>query len=123
MQTILLVDDDDLFIEMIQKSLLRLDYTVVCARNGAEALKLYDPEKIHLVLTDLIMPDMEGLELITELHRSHPGTKIIAMSGGGRNHEHVFLRAAQHLGAMKILPKPFPLEVLEQAVKDALAAP
>ena len=123
MRQILLVDDDDLFGEVTQKSLARMGYAVVYARNGKEALQLYNPETIDLVVTDLIMPDKEGLELITELHRTHPEVKIIAMSGGGRNNPEVFLKAAKRFGAMKILAKPFPREALEQAVLECLEKP
>lgn len=122
MKKILLVDDDDLFAEMVQKTLTRFGYEVVRARNGRDALQLYDPGATDLVMTDLIMPDKEGLELITELRRAHPGVKIIAMSGGGRNSPEAFLKAAQKFGAMKILAKPFPQEVLLGTVKDCLDA-
>ncbi|MBI3878117.1 MAG: response regulator, partial [Verrucomicrobia bacterium] len=114
---------DDLFAEMIQKTLIRFGYEVVRARNGKEALELYDPQKVDLVLTDLIMPDKEGLELITELHRSHAGIKIIAMSGGGRNNPLAFLKAAEKFGATKILAKPFPQEALATAVRECLEKP
>ncbi|MFA6543185.1 MAG: response regulator [Limisphaerales bacterium] len=120
MKTILLVDDDELFGDMIQKTLLHLGYVVVRARDGNEALQLYDPLKVDLVLTDLIMPDKEGLELITELHRAHPGVKIIAMSGGGRNTPEEYLPVARFLGAMKTLTKPFRQEALAKALGECL---
>lgn len=85
MKTILLVDDDELFGDMVKKTLVRLGYAVLRARNGNEALPLYDPVTVELVLTDLIMPDKEGMELISELRRAYPAVRIIAMSGGGRN--------------------------------------
>ena len=120
MKTILLVDDDELFGAMLEKTLIHFGYKVVRAHNGQEALDLYDARTVSLVLTDLIMPDKEGLELITELRRTNPAVKVIAMSGGGRNNPEVFLRAAQHLGALKILAKPFPQEALAKAVFECL---
>lgn len=118
---ILLVDDDDLFAEMVRKFLDVSGHAVTRTRNGKEALKLYDPAQFSLVVTDLIMPDMEGLELILALRRTHPAVKIIALSGGGRNRPDTYLAIAQKAGAMRTLAKPFPLEKLAQAVRDCLA--
>ena len=120
MKTILLVDDDELFGDMVQRTLTKLGYAVLRARNGNEALQLYDPLKVDLVLTDLIMPDKEGLELIAELHRAHPAVKIVAMSGGGRNTPEEYLPIARHLGAMKTLTKPFQQEALAKALTESL---
>lgn len=69
---ILLVEDDDPFAAMVQKSLTSFGYTVVRTRNGREVLRAYDPQLVHLVLTDLLMPDMEGVELIMTLRKAHP---------------------------------------------------
>ena len=121
MKTILLVDDDDLFGDMVKKTLLHLGYAVVRAHNGNEALQLYDPLKVDLVLTDLIMPDKEGLELISELRHAHPTVKIIAMSGGGRNTPEEYLPIARLLGAVRTLTKPFEQEELAKALTDSLA--
>lgn len=123
MKTILLADDDDLFAEMIQQALVKFGYEVVHARNGNEALKLYDPQTIDLVLTDLIMPEREGVELIMTLRQRHPSVKVIAMSGGGLNQPNAYLSIAKRVGAVKTLAKPFPLEVLQLAVRECLDAP
>jgi FixJ family two-component response regulator len=71
-------------------------------------------------LTDLVMPDVEGIELICELQRLHPGIKIIAMSGGGRNHPETLLQPARLLGAVGTLGKPFSNQQLLDAVQAAL---
>lgn len=120
MATILLVDDDELLGDMLQRVLRRSGHEVVRAFNGKEALQLYDPENIALVLTDLVMPEKEGLELISELHRMHPEVKIIAMSGGGRAGAENYLPVAKHFGAVCTLRKPFSIEVLMKAVTEAL---
>jgi DNA-binding NtrC family response regulator len=78
---------------------------------------------MSLVLTDLVMPDKEGIELITDLRRMHPGLKIIAMSGGGRNSPHAYLNLASRLGAASVLAKPFSFQELMDAIKGALAKP
>lgn len=120
---ILLVDDEDHFAMMVQKALSTFGYTVVRARNGREALATYDPKLVDLVLTDLIMPDMEGVELIVALRKMDPTVKIIAMSGGGRNQPSAYLSIAQKVGAMTTLAKPFPLEELQRAVSACLNSP
>ena len=120
MKTILLVDDDDLLAEMLRQALTAFGYAVVRARNGREALPLYDPQTVALVLTDLIMPDMEGLELILSLQKRDPAVRIIAMSGGGRNEPQAYLSVAEKAGAVKTLTKPFPLATLRAALKECL---
>ena len=119
---ILLVEDDEPFADMLQKTLIQAGYAIVRACDGKEALHLYDAQRPHLVLTDLIMPDMEGVELIIELRRRHPGVKIIAMSGGGRNSPGVYLSTAQLLGAARTLPKPFSNPELLAAIQAVLNA-
>ena len=118
----ILLVDDDLFAGVVGRFLNVLGYEVVRASNGKQALKLYHPTAFSLVVTDLIMPNVEGLELITKLHRAHPGAKIIAMSGGGRNRPDIYLPIAQMAGALRTLAKPFPLTELQPAIGDCLAA-
>jgi DNA-binding response OmpR family regulator len=120
MTKILLVDDDREFAEMLGKALTSFGYEVLRAGDGRAALRLYDPQTVGLVLTDLIMPDMEGVELIGALRRRCPGVKIIAMSGGGRNTPEPYLKIARKIGAVKTLAKPFPLETLRAAVAECL---
>lgn len=123
MSTILLVEDEHLFADMICKALVAFGHDVVRARNGKEALRLYNAQTVSLVLADLIMPDMEGVELIVALRKAHPAVKVIAMSGGGRIQPTIYLAIAQQVGAVKTLAKPFPLEKLRAAVQECLAAP
>ena len=120
MTKILLVEDEALFAEMIQKTLVAFGYEVVQARNGKEALKLYDPQTMGLVLTDLIMPDLEGVELIVALQRIEPSVRVIAMSGGGRNSPQSYLMVAERVGAVKTLAKPFSIAELVAAVRECL---
>lgn len=120
MTKILLVDDDDAFAEMAHKALTICGYAVVRARNGKEALQLYDPQTVSLVLTDLIMPEMDGMELIVKLEQLDPAVRVIAMSGGGRGNPEAYLPLAERLGAVKTLAKPFSLETLRQAVRECL---
>jgi DNA-binding response OmpR family regulator len=120
MQRILLVDDDESFRKMLRKTLIRMGYDVLEARNGDEALKAYELELVDLMLTDLVMPESEGLETISAFKRKHSGAKIIAMSGGGRVSAKDYLNVAKMLGANRVLSKPFSNEEMEAAIKDVL---
>ncbi len=122
MKKILLVDDDVPFAELLQKALIVFGYEVLLAGSAKQALQLYDPQTVSLVITDLLMPDMEGVELIMALRRRQPGVKVIAISGGGRNVPETYLRIAHQVGALKTLAKPFPLETLRTAVQECLTA-
>ncbi len=107
MSKILVAEDDELFGEMLGKTLESAGHQVVRVHDGGEALRLYNPATVDLVLTDLVMPDMEGTELIMRLSERYPGVKIIAMSGGGRNRPEAYLSVAGQLGAARTLAKPF----------------
>ena len=85
MPRILLVDDDEAFRKMLHKTLERAGYEVQDAPNGRAALAAYSQQPSDLIITDLVMPEKEGIETIMELCRLHAGVKIIAMSGGGRS--------------------------------------
>lgn len=121
MASILLVDDDEQLLYTAQAMLERLQHDVVTARNGNEALARYVEHAPDLVITDLIMPDREGLETIRELRRSAPGVKIIAMSGGGRSSPGNYLKMAKDLGATAVLAKPFSFSELATVVDTLLA--
>ncbi|MBK8001635.1 MAG: response regulator, partial [Verrucomicrobia bacterium] len=81
---ILVVDDDTPMRSSMRRSLEREGYTVIEAGNANEALAQLKHTPAQLVITDIIMPDADGLELVFALHRSHPDIKIIAISGGGQ---------------------------------------
>jgi len=123
MAHILLVDDDDLFRDMVLAMLERLGHTVLIARNGNEALARFAEERADLVITDLIMPDKEGLQTIRELHQAARDLPIIAMSGGGRNNPEVYLKTARTMGAVAVLTKPFSFKQLASAINSALPHP
>ena len=122
MPHILLIDDDELFRSMIRVTLEEMGHTVSEARNGQEGLVQYEASPADLVLTDLIMPEKEGIETIVELRKKHPSVKIIAMSGGGRVTPENYLHIARRLGAGRVLSKPFPSEELAVAINGLLSA-
>ena len=120
MPRILLLDDDDLSRGAVQRMLERSGHAVHSAATGAEALAYYRKEGADLVITDLIMPDIDGLEVIQELRRMEPSVRILAISGGGRVDAEEYLSVAQKFGAVKVLPKPFGGQELRAAVEAAL---
>ncbi|HEY1171952.1 MAG TPA: response regulator [Verrucomicrobiae bacterium] len=120
MARILVVDDDDLLARLIEQTLVQAGHEVVWAMNGTEAVRLYSPARFDLVVTDLIMPEKEGLELITELKKVDAGVRIIAMSGGGRNGPSGYLPIAKHMGAKAVLRKPFSIVELIKTVESVL---
>jgi CheY-like chemotaxis protein len=110
MLRILVVDDDDSFRKMMCQTLTEMGYEVMEARNGKEAVQVYELCPSDVVLTDLIMPDTDGIETIREFRRIHSAVKIIAMSGGGWVGTRNYLKAAKLLGADETLTKPFAKE-------------
>ncbi len=120
MARILVIDDDEAFRTMLRRTLERAGHEVTEAAEGAAALTALSEQTIDLVITDIIMPGMEGLETIRALRRSMPELKIIAMSGGGRMKPEGYLEAAHAFGAVHVLTKPFENKDLFAAIKRAL---
>ena len=109
MANILLVDDEPLVVETLSNAITSKGHTVVTAANGVEGMKKFSEGKYDLVITDIIMPDKEGIELIMEMKRLAPGIKIVAISGGGRTGNVEFLKMATKLGAIASMKKPIRL--------------
>lgn len=118
MKRILLIDDDDLFQNMLKQTLERAGYDVITASNGRIGLQLYQSAHFDIVITDLIMPEVEGIEIITNLRDDYVGIKIIAISGGGRCNPSDYLQIAKKLGADKIFTKPVDRRELLAAVEE-----
>jgi CheY-like chemotaxis protein len=124
MARILLIDDDDSVRTVLSLALTEHGHTVIEAHDGKEGLELYKHAKADLVITDIVMPEKEGLEVLMKLMKKHPPAKIIAISGGGgKHHPAHYLHAARLLGAAKVLAKPFSYELLLAAVNEVLERP
>ena len=123
MPRILLVDDDDSFRKMLRLSLVRLGHEVVEARDGKEAVRLVREGPPDVMVTDLVMPEKEGLETIDEVRRQYPGLKIIAMSGGGRVNASDYLKIARAMGADQVLAKPFSIDEIAASLSSVLGKP
>lgn len=119
MAHILISEDNPILRATLARTLEALGHTVVLAADGIEAETATCREPVDLVLTDLIMPDRDGLELIQVLKRYRPELPIIAMSGGGRAKAFELSELARDLGADASLRKPFKRAVLVEVI-DAL---
>lgn len=118
MAKILVFDDEPSILLMIKKILEKAGHEVEVALNGREGLELFEKNKPDLLITDIIMPEKEGLETIFELRRKHPDLKIIAISGGGRIGPDGYLPGAKLLGANLTFSKPLvPKEFLNSVTK------
>lgn len=120
MARILLIDDDDSVRGILRLTLAHHGHTVIEARDGAEGLNLFPHAAADLVITDIVMPEKEGLEVLMELRKTQASVKIIAMSGGGRNSAADYLHMAKLLGARTVLAKPFSDTELLAAINEAL---
>ncbi len=120
MASLLIVDDDRQVLDLLANYLTRFGYRVRLAQDGHEALDRMRQEQADLCLTDLVMPEREGVETIQEIRREFPATKIIAMSGAAGGS---YLRVAELLGAHAILPKPFDLQRLLDTIRSLLGEP
>jgi CheY-like chemotaxis protein len=118
MANILLVEDDSELRRALRLNLEGFGHKVVEAADGQEAMELVYSFGADIVVTDLVMPGKEGLEMIVEILRHHPKLPIVAISGGGRIAPGLNLSVARLLGAKRVLAKPFAVAELERAVAD-----
>jgi CheY-like chemotaxis protein len=109
---ILVIDDDHLVRYALSKILLSNGYEVVTAADGRRGMALLRAENPDAVITDIIMPEQEGIDTIIQIRRERPAIKIIAISGGGRIRNVDFLEMAHSLGASEVIAKPFEVDEL-----------
>ena len=121
MARILLVDDNLDLITAVAELLCGASHAVTTAANGRKALELLEDNAYDLVITDIIMPEMEGIETIMNMRKKYPALKVVAMSGGGRISPEEYLVIARKLGVAQTLTKPFSGKELNEAVDKALS--
>ncbi len=122
MKRILIIDDDYQVRKMLRKMLENEGYEVIDAIDGAHGITLQKESPADLVITDLIMPEKEGIETIREMRDDFPEVKIIAISGGGRVSPAPYLRLATDMGAHYAFPKPVNKEELLNAIQGLLSS-
>lgn len=123
MTRILLIEDDTALRRMLYYDLIAAGYAVAEAVHGADGLMQLRQNPVDLVITDMLMPEMDGVETIQQLRRSFPDIKIMAISGGGLASPDHYLRIAKKLGADKTLKKPFTFPELLDVVHELYPPP
>ena len=120
MHTILIVDDEPQVRKILKKVLERNNYTVLEAVDGRQGVDLFKTHGPDLIITDLIMPEKEGLEFIREIKAMDSNAQIIAISGGGTIDPQMYLDLARKFGAVRTFSKPIDNAILISAIKEIL---
>jgi CheY-like chemotaxis protein len=120
MASILVIDDDEQVQAGLRGILEEAGYRVVVASNGQQGLQQFRREPADLVLLDIFMPELDGLETLAELYREYPAAKVIAISDGGKEPDFSYFECARMLGTHSALPKPLDREQLLLAVGHML---
>lgn len=115
---ILVVEDDEDMRENLRRILAGAQYKVNLARDGTEAMAILESQPCHLVLTDLVMPGMGGLELLTEIRRREQTLPVVFLTAFGDRA--TFVKATE-MGAVDFLTKPFRADVLLDLIQEVLA--
>jgi CheY-like chemotaxis protein len=118
MATVLVIEDDQEVREYLVAVLSRAGHTVSAACNGRDGVARFQEQPTEVVITDIIMPEKDGIETILDLRREHPQLKVIAISGGGRSTPENYLHSARLLGADRAIRKPFKNEEILSAVSE-----
>ena len=114
---VLVIDDDCAAREALSGMLGKLGWSVLTAPDGVQGVEQFERERPDLVITELLMPEKEGLQTILEIRRASPKVGIVAISAGGRTKSTTFLDLAKKMGANGALKKPILADELEQAIR------
>ena len=120
MSTVLIIDDDTQFNLMLKSALEIKGYEVSTAANGKEGKALYQNKKFDVIITDIIMPDVDGYEVILDLRRMGMSDRTIAVSGGGRTAADDYLVTAQHFDVAATFIKPIDFQALRDKVDEII---
>mgnify|MGYP001597316210 CR=1 FL=1 len=122
MPTVLLLEDNEAYRELITEVLTLAGFEVCAVPDGRRVVEILGQRRIDLVITDLVMPGRDGIETLTDLHYSHPRLPVIAISGDVPLNRDLYLTIAEKLGAARVLAKPFKMDVLVAAAREAIAS-
>ena len=120
MARILIIEDDNEVRDYLDSVMTRAGYDVVVASNGKDGVELFRSHPVDLVITDIIMPEKDGIETIMDLRSNRKTPKVIAISGGGRAEPENYLHSAKLLGADRTMRKPFTNAEMLRAVRELL---
>jgi CheY-like chemotaxis protein len=120
MPLILVIDDDDQVRGLLKDMLERAGYEVLEAQDGNIGLQLFRAHSVDITITDILMPEKEGLETIMDIRKESPHAKIIAISGGAKVGPFAYLKLAERFGAQRVFSKPLKMATLLQAVEELL---
>ena len=119
MARILFIDDDEQTVDLFGQILEGAGHEVIIARDGVTGIALYRKDPTDLIITDIMMPVKDGMEVISELKRDFPEVKIIAISGTGREERReFFFDVSRILGAKRTFEKPIDPAELLQAIRE-----
>lgn len=107
MKTVLIVDDDPKMLDLIKHYLRNEQLNILSAMDGEEGMTLFDDNPVDLIILDIFMPNMDGIQIIMEVKQKQPSSKILVISGGGEFTGLEYLKQAKALGAAEALVKPF----------------
>ena len=119
-QCIMVIDDDSDVRELVCRMLEQDGYAAIPAEGGRQALAQLSACAPDLVITDVVMPEVDGFEVLLKLRLAAPQIGVLVMSGGGRIAPDLYLETARRLGAQAVLCKPFTRAEMLDAVRQAL---
>lgn len=120
---VLVVDDDEAFRQTVCDLLLDGDFEILSAGSGAQSFAVLRNQSVDIVLTDIVMPDEDGLEIVRKIKKMNPAPKIVAMSGGGRIAAMDYLEIARLMGASATIKKPFKQQELVDLLQQVFSSP
>ena len=120
MANVMIIDDDNQMRSLLREAFLLAGIEAETAADGTEAMRILQSQSFKVVVTDIVMPDMDGFEMIFEMKKNHPGTAIIAISGGGRLNATDYLESARTFGAAAVFQKPLNRKALIAKVQELL---
>ncbi len=120
MKKILIIDDDEQIRTLLTQMLVKEGFETRDAPDGRKGLELYRESRADIVITDILMPEREGLETIMELKKMDPEVKIIAISGGGMINAEFYLQFAKEFGALRTIQKPFGRKEILETIRKLI---
>lgn len=122
MPSVLVLEDNEAYRTLISEVFTQAGFEVTSASDGRRVAAILSERRIDLIITDLSMPERDGLETLTDLRYTHPRLPVIAISGDVPLNTHLYLTLAEKLGAARVLAKPFKMDQLLAAAREALVA-